>query len=278
MLTFAPDGSTLALCGGDIDLTDQITIDISNVTLCCAGTTVFCNLFAAPNQRVLEVSGDSITIQDIRFFDGMSQDPGGNLFISAFGDHRLIRTGFFNGETDTAGGNVYITAPDGTLRVENSTFTEGTSGQQGGGLAVDGPVSVIIVDSVFSNNFSNQGGGGGLAITRGSDQSSGQTIVVESSEFAFNQAVLGAGFVFTTLGVGPTISVSSSRFMDNMADQSGGAGVFGQALEEIALSVENNSGSGNSAGDALLCNDFLAINGTTQRPVCIAVDETFTDP
>ena len=278
VLTFAPAGSTLCLCSGDLTLTAELVIATSNTTLGCAGTTGPCNLFAAPGERVMQVTGDSVTIQDIRFFNGMSQSPGGNLFISAFGNHRLIRDEFFNGQSATAGGNVYVTAPEGTLIVQDSVFSNGTAAQQGGGMALDGMTSVTITDSEFSDNFSGEGGGGGLAVTRGEDNASGQEIVLESNEFNSNQAILGGGFVLATLGVNPTVDVSSNTFVQNTAEEGGGAGVFGQALQEITLNVQNNSGSANTAGNPILCNDFLAVDSENQIPVCIDVDETFADP
>ena len=278
VLTFAPAGSTIAFCPGDLTLMTEMLLETSNMTLCCAGITEFCNIIAAPGQRVLQVTGDSVTIQDLRFFDGMSPDPGGNLFISAFGNHRLIRAEFFNGESSTAGGNAYITAPDGTLTVEDSVFSDGSAVQQGGGMVLDGMTSVSITGSVFTNNISGEGGGGGLAVTRGVDTASGQELVLLSNQFEFNQAILGGGFVLATLGVDPTISIASNIFLQNTAAEGGGAGVFGQTLQEITLSVQSNSGSANTAGDPLLCNDFLAIDSASQIPVCIGVDENFTDP
>lgn len=269
-LDAADVGDIIALCQGTVVTTDTpIDISQSQITLCCIDSE--CTLLGAGSDSVLVVTGESVTLQDLRFEDGIStQFNGGNVAIEADGDHIIRNCEFVNGETDDIGGNLFVMTT-GTLTIEGTSFLDGVATLAGGGLAVLDASQVTIRDSEFIGNDSTEGGGLYSSV---SDllTSQSQDLIIENTTFRRNTADLGAGFLVSSLGDLPSLSVLNNVFSDNTANEGGGAGAILVFLEEIDLSLNGNSGSANTG--TLVCPDFLAVSSSSNDPVCLAVDAT----
>jgi len=165
-----------------------------DITFCCATTD--CILESGVPDRILQVTGRSVTLQGLTFQNGQAMDndggTGGNVQIDAAGNHRIIDSAFLNGVAADSGGNVYIRTVDGTVAIEGSVFNDGTTSMNGGGLHVDGAMDVTVLGTLFEQNAAQRGGG--LSTTRGAEDASGQVVTIQDSMFKMNSAVSGGGF------------------------------------------------------------------------------------
>ena len=276
ILQTAAPGSTIAMCGDSTITTTSGPFNIANddITFCCA--TTGCVLKSGVPDRILQVTGRSVTLQDLTFQNGRAMDDdggtGGNVQIDAAGNHRIIDSAFLNGEAAGSGGNVYIQTIDGTVTIEGSIFNDGTASFHGGGLHVIGATDVMVTGTLFERNAAMSGGG--LSTTRGSEDATGQAVTIEDSMFNMNSAMLGGGFLVSTLGQLPSLSILNTEFIANNAVQLGGVGVVAEFFEDIALEFSGNSGDRNTA-DTPICAEIFTIIEEDTEPLCLEVNADF---
>jgi hypothetical protein len=263
------DGNTVSLCGDSTINTDTVLeIDASSTKLCCQGTN--CKVQSKGEDSILTVFGNSVTIQDIIFLDGVSNMDGGNVGIFGSGNHRIVGSSFRNGVSGALGGNLYI-ATEGTVTIEDSDFIDGTAAISGGGVAIETASAVTVINSRFIGNLAPKGGG--FYSTRSNPESMGQMITISDSNFMANSGQVGGGVYVETLGKMPMLSILSSDFSDNSASIAGGAGTFVEYLTNLNLVLKSNKGQGNVGSQ--LCGGFLGVSNKSNTPVCVQTTQKY---
>ncbi len=218
-------------------------------------------------------------------------DGGGNVTISGNNSVRVMEVNsgadltlrnltIANGNADPGGGVLN----DGTLAIENSTFSQNTATFDGGGVYNQSGASLTITGSTFSQNTANIGGGvfnrGTLTITNSTfsgNTASGNgggvenfgTLTIANSTFSGNSAGFDGGGVRNLSG---TLTITNSTFSGNNADGDGGGVWSGRfdpsdpfpTLEVYNSTFSENQASGSGGGlriaerDATLKNTIVA--------------------
>jgi hypothetical protein len=252
-----------------MSVTQAIEVGLSDITICCI-TLGSCTLIGTGVDSVLLGGADSLTLQDLRFVDGVASGfSGGNVDIAGNGDHVITRCEFIRGTvTGATGGNLNVRTL-GTLTIASSNFTAGKSiatgtvaTGSGGGLSVIDATQVTILDSDFSAN-SAEAQGGGMFFTIQSTSTISMQITIQNSTIRDNLAVVGAGFYFENIGTRPIVSILGVEFTSNVATDGAGAGaiIVDTTTTTLTLTLTGNTGSGNTAQTGLaFCDDFLVID------------------
>lgn len=265
----AGSDSVVSLCGSNtITMPSAVVINDSRVTVCCESDD--CVLESTGAGRNLVATGSDLTLSNVLFKGGSSQEGrgGGNVEILANGTHRILNCAFEGGRHESSGGNLFIGTFDSVL-VQNSRFADGDA-QRGGGLYVEDALEVIVTDSEFVNNKALVStGGGGMMITS-TPSAAGQSVTLYNTTFRKNQASFGAGYLATTMGELPKLSIIESKFEDNEAFEGGAVWVaLYDALDTLDLTLCGNAGFGNVAENE--CDDIFF----AAQKLCIAVTEDF---
>ena len=240
----AAEGGFEPARGGDLDLTDDVTVEA------VAGATPVVD--ANDLSRAFEVSpGTTATIRGLFLRDG----------------------------TDTSGGGVRVTS--GTLFLDDSTVATNVGSVSGGGIEADGLSPVLwVTDSTIRNNVASFSGGGGIesggaiavvnSVVRNNTAGGGgggiRTIV--SGSAAIVRTTVRNNSTTGGLGSGGGISgngltISESTVSANSAQTQGG-GVFGTGT------IENSTLSGNTTATS---GGGASTNGTlTLRHVTVAAN------
>ena len=226
--------------------------------------------------------GGTLTLQNGSVISGNSVAPGdcGDFCVSKGGGIRnsgnaTIDTSTVNGNLANYGGGIWNS---GTLMVQNdSTISDNSATQKSGGILVGGigggiwnEGTATINSSTLSENQAGNNGGGifneSELIVRNSsftDNSSdllgggvssdgihdgttvmGGSVIIESSTFSGNSAVLSGGGIVIASG---TATLNSSVISGNTAGQTGG-GVENNALLMVNSSTINDNSAGETAG------------------------------
>lgn len=219
--------------GGDLDITDDLTIDGGSSGVIIEGGSGW-------NERILDVIGaagagnsNDVTLSHITIRGGHAD------FVVTGG----IDQGF---GTDKGGGirtNGSAVQPNGaSLTLRNSTVTDNTSAQSGGGIHDDFQSTIVLEDSTVSNNFAGRGingDGGGI-------RSSGPLTLTRSTISGNTGTDLGGGL--SVVGVS-TLLMTDSTISGNTATRSGGStdggGIYAATSGTVTLT--NSSVSGNTA-------------------------------
>jgi hypothetical protein len=258
----------IALCGG-FEGGPEIEISQDNLTLCCveSGGCIFAG---SGNNRLLQVTGTNVTLQDLLFIGGRTGMDGGNVAIISGGFHSIFNCTFFLGISDQYGGNLVVR--DATrVEIVGSFFLEGSANFGGGGLAVWDTATVVVRDSTFGNNNGGSDGGG-VFLSYSGDGSHSTTF--ERTEFVGNSADDGGGFLATSIGELPQLTVKDSVFVSNEGKFEGGPGMVRNHRGDLGLSLSNNIGESNLAGGE--CDGFVfLIDSSEDIPECIPVTDDF---
>lgn len=275
----ADAGAVVAICGGSdptipttLSTTATITLNQAELVLCCEGAKGSCVFESTGETRNLQVTADSVTLQDLHFVDGVSDGSfGGNVAIEGEGSHTIIGCEFRNGFASSFGGNLYVQTA-GDITIEDSLFIDGTANEAGGGVYVLNAGSLTVVGSDFSNNEAVGGSGGGLFSTvEDPSSSSGQNILFDNTDFTANLADMGGGFLTFELGISPSLQIVNCFFNGNEVDDAGGAGAIADSLDILNLQISNSRADGNIAEN---CPNILAFSGD-DTPECLAITEDF---
>ena len=262
-----------ALAGGD------------TVTFSCSGTIILTSTIAIWNNTTLDGTGQAVIISGnhaVRVFKVNSgvtlnlnrltianggSGPGGNISgggILNQGTVTVNNSTFTGNHTGNGEGGGIYNASDGTVTVSNSIFSD-NGASQGGGITNDYG-TVTVNNSIFSGNSSSNSGGG---------ISNSSKMTVSNSTFSSNRAADGGG-ISNSSSIELTVSnstfagnsarfgggiynsssvltVSNSTFFGNSADYAGG-GIYG---EWGAVIVSNSTFAGNSASSGGGIHNFI---------------------
>ena len=225
----------------DVTLTDQVTIATGiDITLCLNGHTIT----AASNNRILNVTGGSITLCDCKgtgTLTGGKTSIGGALYVYGFDSTFTMYGGTISGNTATkVGGGVYqgeyviFTMYGGAI--SDNTVTNGSSGG-------------VYVFKTFTMNGGTISGntaanGGGVNIGAGTFTMNGGTI-------SGNTAASNGGGVFVSSYV--TFTMNNGAISDNTAaNNGGGMVVYGTVTLNRKVDITGNKKSDDSANNVYL--------------------------
>ena len=201
-------------------------------------------------------NGIEFTVKNLTIANGFTTDQGGGISSGFQGKLRVVDCTFSNnistkgGEFD-GGGAIYIQS-EGTAIIQRSSFD---GNQAGNGGAIHNLLSdLTVVNSTFTGNQSvrsGSGGGGGAIFIDGAKGDNGK-IIIRSSNFTNNTAVLQGGAIFSQLYNNNTNTIENSTLSGNSVTGTGNQG-FGGGIFSVgggantALSLVNTTLSGNTA-------------------------------
>ena len=198
-----------------------------------------------------------------------------------------IVSSVFEGNRGRCGGVIYI-KDDVYMIITSSNFSRNRATQSGGVVHMEGTrpwvniVTIFITSSIFRDNSAGKVGGG-IAVRH----SSGHNITLKGIEFLRNKARLG-GVLFLD-GV-KVLFISSSRFIENYAENGGAIACFASSNVTIEGGVLERNGARiggivytTTASYVTIFNTFI-INNTANRAIVYILqsvgylsDITFTD-
>jgi CSLREA domain-containing protein len=147
----------------------------------------------------------------------------------------------------------------GTLKVNNSTFSNNTAGFQGG--AIDNSGTLKVNNSTFSNNSTGPGlagqGGGGVFNNLGA-----QLSVTNSTLSGNSSATAGGGIFNSNSGNSVEMTVTNSTFANN-TDAFSGAGVANNGILKVTNSTFSGNSSDSGAGGINQQNGALTLTSST---------------
>jgi len=208
---------------------------------------------AASGAGIYNDSGTLIIRSSSALFDNVATSSGGGIYNE--GGIVVIERGTVirNNAAGSSGGGIYSNG--GTVTLHHDVVVTLNSAQSsGGGLYNTANGKVSISQATFEQNTTTSGGGG-LYNAAGE-------ISIASSSFLDNGAANGAGIFNSGL-----LTVSSSTFSGNQADQSGG-GLYSQNPLTVNFSTFANNGAGlsggalHNAGSAIIVSNTLLASST----------------
>ncbi len=261
----------------DVTLTDQVTINAkTDITLCLNGHTIT----AASNNRILNVTGGSITLCDCKgtgkLTGGNSEDYGGGVNVS--NGTFTMYGGTISDNTSTRGGGGGVYVSNGTFTMYDGTISGNTSRTVGGGVYAIGSSSFTMYGGTISGNTARTGGGGvyqgdrviftmyGGAISDNTLTAGygGGVCVIGSSSFTMNGGIISGNTAVTYAGgvcidaQTGTFTMNDGTISGNTANNSGG-GVYLNGT----FTMNNGTISDNTAttGGGMVVYGTVTLNG-----------------
>ena len=223
-LTIVGDGSDLTVfdggdstrlinansSGGD----DGGTLTLRDLAIVDAWVGAFVN-GGAINSESINLSG--VTVSG----SGGGSQNGGALY--AVGDIIIEDSTFSDNYTTQGGGAIYSWNHYRSVTIANSKFTGNGAGYSSGAILSAGDLS--ITSSEFLDNYSSSRPGGVLA---------GNNLSVVDSLFERNSTEVESAGAIVATGIGASVSITGSEFIDNTAFDHGGALVM-ERLDELKI-------------------------------------------
>ncbi len=261
----------------DVALTDQVTINAkTDITLCLNGHTIT----AASNNRILNVTGGSITLCDCKgtgkLTGGNSEDYGGGVNVS--NGTFTMYGGTISDNTSTRGGGGGVYVSNGTFTMYDGTISGNTSRTVGGGVYAIGSSSFTMYGGTISGNTARTVGGGvyqgdrviftmyGGAISDNTLTAGygGGVCVIGSSSFTMNGGIISGNTAVTYAGgvcidaQTGTFTMNDGTISGNTANNSGG-GVYLNGT----FTMNNGTISDNTAntGGGMVVYGTVTLNG-----------------
>ena len=261
----------------DVALTDQVTINAkTDITLCLNGHTIT----AASNNRILNVTGGSITLCDCKgtgkLTGGNSEDYGGGVNVS--NGTFTMYGGTISDNTSTRGGGGGVYVSNGTFTMYGGTISGNTSRTVGGGVYAIGSSSFTMYGGTISGNTARTVGGGvyqgdrviftmyGGAISDNTLTAGygGGVCVIGSSSFTMNGGIISGNTAVTYAGgvcidaQTGTFTMNDGTISGNTANNSGG-GVYLNGT----FTMNNGTISDNTAttGGGMVVYGTVTLNG-----------------
>ncbi len=233
----------------DFNASQMIVINGSNVIIDGNGYTID----AQNKSRVFYITGNNVTIRNLRIINGLSKTEGGAIYDSSLSNLAIINSTFANNIAER-GGAIFAQS---NLSVIGSNFTDNevkdfsaTQDTQGGAICTNSS-ELFIENSRFINNTALNGG----AI----HHENGTTTINDSYFKANNATIYGGGVLYTNMDV----NITNSTFLDNEALRYGGA-IF--AYEEAKICIRDSTFTNNTSyhyGGAVSAAVLLDISNST---------------
>lgn len=185
--------------GGDLDVTDQLTI-----TGAGANSTI---IDATGTDRAFEVPpGGILTLEDLTITGGSSPDIAGGLAVRGY--LQLTRT-IVTGNIANAGGAIHASGDNAEVHVtdsyihDNQALALGVTNPDGAAIRIQNGGRVYISRTTLSNN-SSAGSGGAFSLTGG-------TLDVINSTLSVNNAFSGAAIASANSDVAVSFSTITAN-------------------------------------------------------------------
>ena len=225
-----------AYSSNDSDYKQGVLIAKDNIVIDGDGHTIN----GANQARIFNITANNVTLKNIKFVNGYSNDNGGAIF--AIHNLNMLNCHFENNNANASGGAVYIDNAFSNCRI-NSTFIN-NSANNGGAIYFNGAITNNTINGYFENNTAERGAGAIYVKGKSSNNtfaaefyrnhakatSGGAIFFIALSEdnkfesiFRYNQAAYGAGIFFYNKANNNRFS---SDFRFNVAQSCGGAMFF----------------------------------------------------
>jgi hypothetical protein len=209
-IVFAPslDGQTITLTSGELDLTNNLTIQGPG-----AGQL---SISGGGSSRVFEVAGNTnVTLSGLTISNGTAAN-GGGIYVDSGGTLTISNSTLISDTaTNYGGGGVYNS---GTLTINNSTLSNNSAAYSGG--AINNVGTLTISGCTLSGNSGNTPVGyspyGGGAILNGH----GGNLSISNSTLSGNSDTNGDGGAIFSLG-GSTLTLTDCTLSSNTAYDGG---------------------------------------------------------
>ncbi|MCY4061967.1 MAG: hypothetical protein OXG53_06345 [Chloroflexi bacterium] len=241
------DGADTIHLTGDVTLAAELPQITSDITIEGAGYAIS----GGDAFRIFQVAGGTLAINDLTLTDG-NAERGGAIYNE--GTLTINDSSFSNNVAEYAGGAIIS---DGMLSIADSKFDNNQAKLDGGAIANNSALNIS--GSSFTNNSTDRHVGGGGAIVN-----YGELSIVDCS-FANNSAGLGGGAIVTR----EKLTISDCSFFSNLSYSDGGAirNLFGQLSIADSSFIRNLAEKGGGAianyGDKDLPHAQLSIAGST---------------
>ena len=236
-----PGNDTINFSVADTTIIPDATLEIKDTAgvLTIDGTGQNITISGGGTQRVFYVdSGAELQLEGLTVANGLADGDGGGLYNQGT---VIINNSTFSGNSaESLGGGLYNNS---TVTVTNSTFS-GNISIYGGGLLADGG-TVTVTNSTFSGNRASDGGG--LANLT-------SIVTVTNSTFSGNIPSDGVGF-YNLYG---TSTIANSILANNGEDCHNEYGTINQSGVNL-IETQYNCGTAAITDDPML--DALADNG-----------------
>ena len=229
--------SQTSICGISLDSTNSATITSYTVQgMSALGTFGALGLYS---------SKATITSSSISY---VSTPSTGSCIMIMNSDLSVTSTTF----TNLLGSCIYAQGGGNILKIESSTFDQpdstfvtktpsGNPNQQKPFIECEGYIDLTVFGSSFSNNYVS--GNGGAVMINGAANNPSVITIYQSTTFSGNTAVNKGGAISLTNTKG---SISDSSFINNFAEQSGGALHYNSSTSN-AVSFTSNTFQNNKA-------------------------------
>ena len=219
-------------------LNQNMTIDGSGQNVTVSGGNV--------TQIMTINAGKTVTLQNLTIADGNNTPNynGGALLNN--GTLTINNATFSNNLTEYRGGGIYNA---GTLNVSESTFYSNTVKSSGWGGGIFNTGTLVVDRSTFNQNNIQTGGS-----VRGGGIYSNGTMNVTNSSFTDNDATWGGGITVWENG-----SVSNSAFSGNEADTNWGGAIANWGN----LTLTNNTIANSTSGGGISSYEALTMTNNT---------------
>jgi hypothetical protein len=199
---------------GDLDITDGVTIVGHG-----AGVTV---IDGAQSDRVFEVRSTNASFLDMTIHNGRVDNGSGGGINAEFSTVTLKRVEVKNNTASGSGGGVNTFNGTSALNVSDSVFRNNEA-SRGGAINADED-QLIVSNTKFDNNLATSDDGGAIRIF-------GEDAAITGSDFTRNVASGGhGGAVFIRKLLGNTVTIDASRFAGNEAAFGGGVSIRNETV------------------------------------------------
>ena len=199
--------------GGAFYLADNATDSEAQVSV--IGGSIDEN--AAVNGGAVYVQGGDFIMTSGLLSSNVASYGGGAVYINS--GNLVLHNGSFINNNSNYGGAIYVN--DGNFTMNGGKIEENTATECGGGIQVsDGNVYITggsVASNVARGKSSNAGYGGGIFVD------GGEVVSITGGEISDNVAAKNGGGIEIKTAKVVTVDIYSGTFMNNVADEYGGA-------------------------------------------------------
>ena len=206
----------------------------------------FSNNFASFGSSIYLMNSTSnsfILITDCVFIESNSQNSGGAIYISNFGDVLIMKSQFLNNFADVGGAIVVFSSQSNSIfEITDCFFINNNSTNAGGAVYLEKYGNIKIIRSKFSNNFATSG----TALLLMNSQPGSLFELVDCFFSENNSTTYGGTIEIENCG---NISMKRSTFLNNIAFNGGAILLFASLENSFMEIIECSFAENNHTND-----------------------------